>query len=72
MEERMSIRNGVVLVICLLTLAVTLPGQESEKRVKLEDLPAAVKKTVMEQSKGAKLRGLTREVEHGKTYTRPN
>jgi hypothetical protein len=34
----------------------------------MKDLPAAVRKTVEEQSKGATLRGLSKEVEAGKTY----
>src|SRR5437762_5964683 len=44
-------------------------AQASEKKVKMKDLPKAVQKTVQEQSKGAdSIRGLTKEVEHGKTY----
>ena len=43
-------------------------AQDSEKPVKMKDLPEAVQKTVHEQSKGATIRGLTREVEHGKTF----
>jgi uncharacterized membrane protein YkoI len=41
--------------------------QASEKKVKMEDLPAAVQKTVKEQSKGGTNRGLSMEVEKGKT-----
>jgi uncharacterized membrane protein YkoI len=37
------------------------------KPVKMKDLPPAVQRTVQEQSKGATLRGLSTEVEHGKT-----
>lgn len=39
----------------------------SEKPVKITDLPPAVRRTVEEQSKGATIRGLSTEVEHGKT-----
>ena len=39
----------------------------SEKPVKMKDLPPAVQRTVQEQSKGATIRGLSTEVEHGKT-----
>ena len=39
----------------------------SDKPVKMKDLPPAVQRTVQEQSKGATLRGLSTEVEHGKT-----
>ena len=39
-----------------------------EKRIRREDLPPAVEKTVAEQSKGATIKGFSKEVEHGKTY----
>lgn len=42
-------------------------GGEQESRVKMKDLPAAVQQTVREQSKGATIRGLSREVENGET-----
>lgn len=35
--------------------------------VKMADLPAAVQKTVKEQSAGGTIRGLSKETEHGKT-----
>ena len=38
-----------------------------EKRVKMKDLPEAVQKTVNEQSKGATIKGLSKEVEKGQT-----
>jgi hypothetical protein len=34
----------------------------------MKDLPAAVQKTVTQETKIAKLRGLEKEIEHGKTY----
>lgn len=40
----------------------------SETRVQMKDLPAPVQKTVQEQTKTAKLRGLSKEVENGKTF----
>ncbi len=40
----------------------------AEKPVKMKDLPPAVQKTVQEQTKGAELRGLSKEVENGKTF----
>jgi putative PepSY-like beta-lactamase-inhibitor len=42
-------------------------GSAQESRVKMKDLPAAVQQTVREQSKGATIRGLSREVENGET-----
>lgn len=57
---------------CELLLGVGLIGLSgiswaTERRVKMEDLPAAVQATVKEQSQGATLRGLSKEVENGKT-----
>ncbi|MEK6288664.1 MAG: hypothetical protein AABO57_23345 [Acidobacteriota bacterium] len=43
-------------------------AQNSEKPVKMKDLPEAVRKTVQEQSKGATLRGLAKEVKDGQTF----
>ena len=40
----------------------------AEKRVKMESLPPAVQKTVQEQAKGATIRGLSIEIEDGKTF----
>lgn len=43
-------------------------AQDSEVPVKMKDLPKPVQKTVKEQSKGAKVRGLSKETDQGKTY----
>lgn len=45
-----------------------LPGLAGEKKVRRQDLPAAVQKTVAEQTKGATIRGFAEETEGGKTY----
>ena len=42
--------------------------KDTEQTVQMADLPAAVKKSVLEASKGAKLRGLSREVKEGQTF----
>jgi uncharacterized membrane protein YkoI len=39
----------------------------SEKVIAMKDLPAAVQRTVQEQSRGATIRGFSKEVEGGKT-----
>src|SRR5215469_3379220 len=39
----------------------------AEKKIQLKDLPPAVQQAVQDQSKGATLKGLTKEVENGKT-----
>ena len=40
----------------------------AETKVTMKDLPAAVQKTVAEQTRAATLRGLSKEIENGKTY----
>ena len=54
-------------VLSLITgLAVLTTTQAQEKKVKREELPAAVEKTVAEQSQGAKIKGFSTEVDNGK------
>ena len=55
------------LFVTLVLLASAAHAQNSEKRVKMKDLPEAVQKTVREQSKGATIRGFAKETEDGKT-----
>ena len=52
--------TGILAVMALLLGA-------AEKKLKLADLPAPVQKTVQEQTKSAELKGLSKEVENGKT-----
>lgn len=52
-----------LLVVGLTPLAVM---QAQDKRIKREELPSAVERTVAEQSKGAMIRGFSTEVERGK------
>jgi uncharacterized membrane protein YkoI len=40
---------------------------DSEKKIQMKDLPPTVQQAVKEQSQGATLKGLTKEVEKGKT-----
>lgn len=61
-------RLAKVAVLAALVLAVPVTSFAREQRVKIDDLPAAVKQTVLEVSKGLKLRELTREVENGETF----
>jgi uncharacterized membrane protein YkoI len=42
--------------------------QDSETKVAMKDLPAPVQQTVKEQSKGAVIRGLAKEIENGQTF----
>ena len=61
----MKIWNITILLAGGLILFGAVKAQE--RRVKMQDLPEAVQKTVKEQGKDATLRGLSREVENGKT-----
>jgi len=53
--------------IYALLACATIASFASETRVQMKDLPEPVQKTVKELLKTAKLRGLNREVENGKT-----
>jgi hypothetical protein len=48
-------------------LAVVGSALAQEKKIKRSDLPAAVEKTVAVESKGATIRGFSKELEKGKT-----
>jgi len=54
----------IVLTGCL---AVAGSATAQEKKIKRSDLPAAVEKTVVAESKGATIRGFSEEKEKGKT-----
>jgi hypothetical protein len=60
----------VKLIFGLVTLGLLAPAlaEEAETRVKMKGLPPAVQKTVLEQSKGATIRGFSKEMEGGKTF----
>jgi len=55
--------------IGVLAVALILAGSAfaQEKKIKRSELPAAVEKTVVEQSKGATIRGFNKETENGQT-----
>lgn len=55
--------------IALLLVSLVLVGSAlaQEKKIKRSDLPAAVEKTVVVQSKGATVRGFSEEKENGQT-----
>lgn len=56
------------LVSLNLAFCVNAFAQNSEKRIKMNELPDAVRRTVQDQSKGATLRSLAKEIENGKTF----
>jgi hypothetical protein len=55
--------------ICVLVASLMVVGSAfaQEKKIKRSELPAAVQKTVVEQSKGATIRGFSEEKENGQT-----
>jgi hypothetical protein len=64
MKSRLAVTWGIIL----LAGAAAASGWDVRKKIKMKDLPPAVKAAVMEQSKGATLRGLSVGIEKGKTY----
>jgi hypothetical protein len=61
----MKLSGKVVLGVVVAGLATLSAVQAQEKKIKREDLPAAVEKTVAEQSKDATVKGFSTEVEKG-------
>jgi uncharacterized membrane protein YkoI len=55
------------IVIVSVSLFASAAFVSADTPVKMADLPAAVQKTVKEQSAGGTIRGLSKETEHGKT-----
>jgi uncharacterized membrane protein YkoI len=57
-----------IFCLALAALLAASGVSAAEKRVKMEGLPPAVQKTIQEQAKGATTRGLSKEIEDGKTF----
>lgn len=57
-----KIFSALLGVVVLLTVSI---GAGQEKKIARRDLPAAVEKTVAEESKGATISGFSTEMEHG-------
>ena len=62
-----TIRRGAILLAAGLVFAASSVVAQ-EKKIKRSDLPAAVEKTVVEQSAGAKVKGFSEEKEKGETF----
>jgi uncharacterized membrane protein YkoI len=60
-------RSRLFVATALASLIISVPALSQEKKLKREELPAAVQKTADEQAKGATVRGYSTEVEDGKT-----
>jgi len=55
-------------IIILLAIAALAGAQtKAEKKLTLKDLPTAVQKTVQDQTKGAEIKGLSKETANGQT-----
>ncbi len=64
----MAVQNRLLIlsfVICLLTLSSAVATAQ-EKKIKREQLPPAVEKTVEAESRGATIKGFSTEIEDGK------
>jgi len=55
------------LWIGLITIAAFLGGAAAAAALQVKDLPPAVQKTIQDQTKGAEIKGLSKETENGKT-----
>jgi uncharacterized membrane protein YkoI len=55
------------LGIAVAVLAVTTIGAASEKKVQMNDLPPAVRSAIEAETKDSTVKGVSREVENGKT-----
>lgn len=59
-----SISPRLLAALAIAAMAISVHAEE--KQIKRSDLPAAVEKTVVEQSKGATIKGFATETEDGK------
>jgi hypothetical protein len=60
--------SRIVAGVFVCTMLFTAITTAQEKKINRSDLPAAVEKTVAAQSRGASIRGFSREEENGKTF----
>jgi uncharacterized membrane protein YkoI len=58
----------LAVVLLGASCAIAQAKQETERKVTMKDLPAPVQAKVKELSKGAVMRGLSKEVENGQTF----
>jgi len=66
-KQTMLAVTATAISLSLLLVGSVL-AQDSERRVKMKDLPQAVQQTVREQSRGATIKGFSKEIEHGQTF----
>lgn len=63
----MTASQRISVVVTLTTLTLFTVAQEKEKKIRRSDLPAAVERTVSQESHNATVRGFTEERENGQT-----
>src|SRR6266480_2153799 len=69
MEIRMRLQSIVAVVVIAASVSIAAQSTEPpEQKVRMKDLPAAVQKAVQQETAGARLKGLAKEVEHGQTF----
>ena len=62
----MKLHSRIIFASLVIALATVSAAQAQEKKIKRSQLPAAVEKTVAEQSQGATIKGFSTEIEKGK------
>ena len=62
----MNLRKKLLINSLIIGLIIFTIVQAQEKKIKREELPPAVEKTVASESQGAQIRGFSTEVEKGK------
>ena len=60
--------NTMIAATLTLVLTVLAPAQEQERKINRSDLPPAVEKAVVEQSRGSTIRGFSEEKVHGQHF----
>ncbi len=60
--------SRIVRLALITSLFLPSSALPQERKIKRSDLPAAVEKTVAEQSQGATVRGFSEEKEHGQNF----
>jgi hypothetical protein len=68
MNTRTRRNTGVLSLAACLLSAVAALAQNTERPIKMKDLPSAVQATVREQSRNAVVRGLSVETDNGQTF----
>lgn len=57
-----------ISVFAALLVTASMANAQAEKKIRRNQLPAAVEKTVAAESQGATIKGFTREIERSKTF----